>query len=280
MHLSIGFSTCPNDTFIFDALINGKVDTGEIKFDVWMGDILELNHKALRGELDIVKVSYHTFGKVLDEYQLLDSGSAMGFGCGPLLVSKNIDSVDELIRKNLPVAIPGKETTANLLLGFLAPDLRNKIEMKFDLIINSVFTGEAAAGVIIHESRFTYQNYGLKCLCDLGGYWEEKTSLPVPLGAIVASRALGAEVIHAVDGLIRESVEYAIIHPESSADFVRKHAQEMDEKVIRKHIDLYVNKFSRSLGAEGRLAVKKLMEVGEEMGIFVSGTAEIQEPEK
>lgn len=273
MKISIGISPCPNDTFAFDALVNGRIHSGDIKFDVWMGDILHLNKKAMAGELDVVKISYNTFGQVIDSYQLLDSGSALGFGCGPLLITKDVESVEDLVKSGAPVAIPGRNTTANLLLGFFAPGIQNKVEMTFEKVMPAVVSGEAAAGVIIHENRFTYQDHGLKCMRDLGEYWETQTSHPIPLGAIVASRALGKGIVDTVDDLIRESVRYAFDNPTASLEYVKEHAQEMDEQVMRKHIGLYVNTFTESLGEHGMAAVRKLLEVGEDMQLFAPGTA-------
>ena len=260
--IRLGFSTCPNDTFMFDALVHGKIDTGAIKYDVHLADILHLNKMAMAGELDMVKISYNTYGRIKDQYELLDAGSALGHNCGPLLISKRPLSVQEIIEKQLSVAIPGRNTTANLLLGYFAPEIQNKAEMLFHEIMPSILDGKVDAGVIIHENRFTYQQFGLKLIEDLGEYWEGETALPIPLGAIVAKKSLGTELICKLQMHMRESVQYAFNHPNSSREYVCAHAQEMDESVMRSHIDLYVNEYSLSLGEKGRAAVAKLLEVG------------------
>lgn len=268
MKIRLGFSTCPNDTFMFDALVHGRIDTGDIEYEVHLADIFHLNQKALAGELDMVKVSYNAYGQVTDTYELLDAGSALGHNCGPLLISKEPLTVAEIVENNLKVAIPGKNTTANLLLGFFAPQIVNKEEMIFHEIMPAILDGRADAGLIIHENRFTYQNLGLRCIQDLGEYWESQTGLPIPLGAIIARRALGADVIRQVGRHMHESVAYAFAHPEASLPYVRLHAQEMEDAVMQAHIGLYVNEFSLSLGETGRKAVHKVLAVGAEMGLY------------
>lgn len=268
MKLKLGFSSCPNDTFMFDALVHRRIDCGEMEYEVKMADIFHLNQMAMRGEMDMVKISYNTYGQIRDRYHLLDAGSALGYKCGPLLISKELLTVEEIVKQNLPVAIPGKNTTANLLLGFYAPKIQNKVEVIFHEVMPKVLSGEAAAGLIIHENRFTYQDLGLRCIQDLGEYWEEKTSLPIPLGAIVAKKSLGMKIINELEQQMRESVAYAFNHPEKSQPYIREYAQEMDPKVMQAHIDLYVNQFSVSLGKEGRRAVGKVLDVGREMGFW------------
>lgn len=268
MKLTLGFSTCPNDTFIFDAMVHHRIDTEGLEFDTLMEDILHLNRRAMGGEVDILKISYNAFGHVQSQYRLLNSGSAMGQGCGPLLISKEPTSLEKLRAKNARIAIPGKNTTANLLLSFFAPDLHNREEMLFHEVMPAVSEGRADAGLIIHENRFTYPDYGLHCVQDLGEYWEGKTGLPIPLGAICAHERLGEETIQKVDRVLRRSVEYAFAHPEASKQFVREHAQELSEEVTQAHIDLYVNQFSVDMGAEGREAVDKILEVGRGMGLY------------
>lgn len=272
MDISLAFSTCPNDTFIFDALVHGRIDTGPYRFGVDLADIFHLNERALSGEPDMVKISYNTFGQVMDTYRLLESGGALGHNCGPLLISREPLTVAELAAKQLPVAIPGRHTTANLLLGFFAPAIQNRQEMIFHDIMPAVAAGRVAAGVIIHENRFTYPRYGLRLIQDLGAYWEAQTGLPIPLGAIVAHKRLGVRVIAELDELVRASVRYAFAHPEAARPYVRAHAQEMDETVMQAHIDLYVNDYSLGLGPTGREAVRQVLRVGEAMQLMPAGS--------
>jgi 1,4-dihydroxy-6-naphthoate synthase len=264
MKLTLGFSPCPNDTFIFDALIHHKIDTEGLEFEVFYDDVETLNQKAFRGELDITKLSYHAFAYVTNQYVLLDSGSALGFGVGPLLICK--DNPDELISRlkshvsNLKIGIPGKYTTANFLLGLAFPNATNKVELVFNDIENAVLEERVDVGLIIHENRFTYQDKGLKKIIDLGDYWEKQTGCAIPLGGIVANRNLPADVQHKINRVLRKSVEYAFANPKSGLDFIRQHAQEMSEEVMYKHIELYVNKYSIELGEEGRKAIKLLFD--------------------
>lgn len=275
MRIRLGFSTCPNDTFMFFALAHGHIDTGEIEYDLYLDDILHLNQMAISGSLDMVKISYNTYGKVLHAYQLLDAGSALGHNCGPLLIAKRPYSKEELVRENFAIAIPGFNTTANLLLSYYAPSLLNRHEMIFHEVMPAILDGKMAAGVIIHENRFTYQKHGLVCIQDLGEYWENQTQLPIPLGAIVAKKELGSETIAQLQNHMRESIAYAFGNPEATLEYVRTHAQEMEEEVMKSHIDLYVNAYSLSLGKQGRKAVKKVLEVGEFMGLYDTGTVEV-----
>lgn len=268
MRLTLGYSTCPNDTFMFDAMVNGRVDTEGLTFGLRLTDILHLNNAALAEELDIVKVSYNTYGNLRDRYTLLDSGSAMGQGCGPLLIAAEELSIEDLVAENAPIAIPGHNTTANLLLTFREPRLQNRVEMLFHEVMPAVKEGRAKAGLIIHENRFTYQDHGLVCIQDLGAYWEEKTGLPIPLGAICVRKSLGDEVVAKVNRVLRRSIEFAFAHPERCMGYVRHHAQEMSEAVMQAHIQLYVNQFSVDMGDRGRQAVAKLLEVGEGMGLY------------
>ncbi|HMO38216.1 MAG TPA: 1,4-dihydroxy-6-naphthoate synthase [Saprospiraceae bacterium] len=262
MKLSLGFSPCPNDTFIFDALIHHKVDTEGLQFEVVLGDVEALNQSAFAGELDITKLSYHAFAYLTDTYCLLDAGSALGNNCGPLLIAPKPLSKAEVL--NSSIAIPGKYTTANFLLGYAYPDAQRKVEMLFADIENAVLTGAVDAGVIIHENRFTYQQKGLVKILDLGEHWEHRTGMPIPLGGIVIRRDLPLEVQHRVNRVLRRSVEFAFAHPESSLSFVRAHAQEMDEAVMYQHIELYVNSYTVDLGARGRAAVQHLFDVAAE----------------
>ena len=260
MKLSLGFSPCPNDTFIFDALVNKKIDIKDFEFDVKLEDVQTLNEWALRQELDITKISYGVLPLVIHHYVLLESGGALGKGVGPLLIAKTKMNIDEL--DNKLVAIPGENTTAHMLFSLAFPDVKNKVFKIFNEIETAVLNEEADAGVIIHENRFTYQDKGLHKLVDLGDYWETKTQLPIPLGGIIAKRSLDQKIVTEIDKLIQQSVEYAFRHNyEELSDYVKLHAQEMSERVMRQHIDLYVNNFSVALGEDGRKAVEKLLQV-------------------
>lgn len=266
MKLTLGFSPCPNDTFIFDALIHGKIDTEGLSFEVSFDDVETLNQKALNGELDITKLSFHAFAYVANQYALLNAGSALGFGVGPLLICKkeNLDRINSNLKSqisNLKIAIPGKYTTANFLLGVAYPQLRDKREMIFSEIENALLNDEIDLGLIIHENRFTYQDKGLYKLMDLGQFWEELTQCAIPLGGIVVNRNLPVEIQLKVDKLLKKSVQYAFANPKSSVSFIKQHAQEMDEAVMYKHIELYVNKYSVELGTEGKKAIDTLFEM-------------------
>jgi 1,4-dihydroxy-6-naphthoate synthase len=253
--MKIGFSPCPNDTFIFDALIHDKIDTEGLKFEVIMADVEELNQRAFRGDLAITKLSYHAFFHVLKTYVMMDSGSALGTNCGPLLIKNQGDS--NPLSEDL-IAIPGKYTTANFLLNFAFPSLQHKKEMLFSDIESAVRENEVKAGLIIHENRFTYSDRGFEKVSDLGAYWEQETNTPIPLGGIAIDRSLDRDIQHKVQRLIRKSISYAFENPMDSSAFVRANAQEMNEDVMRKHIDLYVNDYSLSLGEKGKEAVGKM----------------------
>ncbi len=269
--LSLGFSPCPNDTFIFDALIHHKIDTEGLEFDVFFDDVETLNKKALQGELDITKLSFHAFAHVSDKYVLLDAGSALGFGVGPLLISKTAYTPEEVKSKpSLSVGIPGTYTTANFLLTIAFPELQNKKELVFSAIEESLLNQELDLGVIIHENRFTYAQKGLHKIIDLGDYWEQQTGMPIPLGGIMINRNIDLETQLIVNRLIRKSVEYAFEHPEASSDFVRHHAQELDESVRKQHIDLYVNKYSIDLGDLGKRSIRVLFEKGQSAGLIAN----------
>jgi len=266
MKLTLGFSPCPNDTFIFDALTHGKIDTEGLTFDVFFDDVETLNQKAMRGELDVTKLSFHAFAYVVEKYALLNSGSALGFGVGPLLICKkeNIEKIHSHLTSHishLKIGIPGKYTTANFLLGVAYPQLQDKREMVFSDIEDALLNDEIDLGLIIHENRFTYQDKGLHKVMDLGNYWEEKTSCAIPLGGIVVNRKLPIDVQQKINRLIRKSVEFAFANPKSAIEFIRQHAQEMDEAVMYKHIDLYVNQYSIDLGLEGKKAIDTLFEI-------------------
>ena len=264
--ISLGFSSCPNDTFIFDAMIHHKIDTEGIDFKVIMADVEELNKKAINQELDVTKISYHAFAYIADNYCLLDSGSALGKNNGPLLISKRKIYPDEI--NDLKIAIPGKHTTANLLFSVAFPKAKNKIEYLFSDIEEVVLSNEVDAGLIIHENRFTYEKKGLKKIVDLGEYWENETHSPIPLGGIAIKRNLNHEVQLKVNRILRKSVEFAFNNPKSGYDYIKKNAQEMDEEVMYKHINLYVNNFSIILGPEGRNAITILYEKATTLGII------------
>jgi len=255
--LSIGFSPCPNDTFIFDALIHGKIDTEGLSFDVHMADVEELNLMAFRGDLDITKLSYHAFLHILEEYIMMDSGSALGNNCGPLLI-KNSGAKDPLA--NDLIAIPGKYTTANFLLNYAFPELQNKKELLFSEIESSIKNEVVSAGLIIHENRFTYADRGFEKVKDLGEHWEQNTGMPIPLGGIAIKRNLDKSLHEKVQRLIRKSIEYAFENPSESLAFVKRNAQEMDTEVMQKHINLYVNDYSISLGQKGKAAIEYMYE--------------------
>lgn len=273
MKLTLGFSPCPNDTFIFDALIHGKIDTEGLTFEVFFEDVETLNQKAINGELDITKLSFHALAHVVPQYALLNAGSALGFGVGPMLICKeeNLEKINKQLLNNKPdlkVGIPGQLTTANFLLGIAYPQLLQKKVMVFSEIEDALLNDEIDLGLIIHENRFTYQDKGLTKVRDLGEYWEKKTNCAIPLGGIVINRELDLAVQQKVNRLIRKSVEYAFANPKSATDFIRQHAQEMDETVMYKHIELYVNAYSVDLGEEGKKAIDTLFSIARNNGII------------
>ncbi|HTM97388.1 MAG TPA: 1,4-dihydroxy-6-naphthoate synthase [Pedobacter sp.] len=271
MKLTLGFSPCPNDTFIFDALIHHKIDTEGLTFDVSYHDVETLNQKALQGELAITKLSFNAFAHVVNQYALLNAGSALGFGVGPLLICKqeNLAQITgQLQTENgkLRTGIPGKYTTANFLLSIAYPHLINKKELVFNEIENALLNDQIDVGLIIHENRFTYQEKGLAKIIDLGDHWEQLTGCAIPLGGIVINRNIDPSIQQKVDQLIRKSVEYAFANPKSGIDFIRQHAQEMSEEVMYKHIELYVNQYSINLGKEGKSAIDTLFSMAQEKG--------------
>ncbi len=266
MKLSLGFSPCPNDCFMFDAIVHGRIDLEGLEFTVRMDDVEALNHWAFSGAADVTKLSYYAFAHCLAGYAMLSSGSALGHGCGPLLISKRPVSVDEVAEGGVRIAIPGRFTTANFLLSLAFPDARDRTELVFSEIEGALLDDAFDAGLIIHENRFTYEAKGLRKVVDLGEFWERETGLPIPLGGIVVKRSLPDEVKQAVDRIVRRSVEYAFAHRETSLPFVRANAQEMSEAVMYQHIDLYVNGYSVDLGAEGRRAVATLFDRARAVG--------------
>ena len=260
MKLSLGFSPCPNDTFIFDALVNKKIDTAGFEFEVVLQDVETLNQWALQGRLDITKLSFPASFQSIDEYILLNSGSALGKGVGPLLISKSEANDQEQKMENLIIALPGIHTTANLLFSFAYPKVLKKKFMIFSSIEEAVLRGKTDLGVIIHENRFTYKQKGLYKIRDLGEYWEQQMNAPIPLGAIAIKRKMGS-VAGKVNSLIKQSLDFAYSNYPFVADYVKQHSQEMSEEVMRQHIDLYVNNYSFDLGIEGRLAIETLHDV-------------------
>ncbi|AYD49203.1 1,4-dihydroxy-6-naphthoate synthase [Arachidicoccus soli] len=264
MKLSLGFSPCPNDTFIFDALVNKKIDTEGFEFDVHLEDVQTLNKWAIEGKLDVSKISYGVLPLLIKDYILLSSGGALGNGVGPLLISKKEVSEEDV--NNSLIAIPGENTTAHLLFSLAYPNAKNKVFKVFNEIETFVAGGEGL-GVIIHENRFTYMEKGLKKVIDLGDYWEKTTSSPIPLGGIIARRGLPIPVLKKVDSLIRKSIEYAYEkkYKDALPEYIKSHSQEMSEKVMLQHINLYVNNFSFKLGKTGRDAVRELLKVYQTM---------------
>jgi 1,4-dihydroxy-6-naphthoate synthase len=271
--LTLGYSPCPNDTFIFDALVHGRVEVDGIRFEERLEDVETLNRLAADAALDVTKISYGAIPGLLRDYVLLRSGGALGRGCGPLVVARCEMRADELSRAR--IAIPGRNTTANLLLRLFAPGAKPGVERVYSDIMPAVARGDFDAGLIIHESRFTYPRHGLVRVVDLGEWWESATGLPIPLGGILARRALGEDAIRAVEDGIRRSVEFAFANPEASRPYVRAHAQEMDDVVTQQHIDLYVNRFSVDVEEEGARAIEALFTRARAAGVI---DAEVPSP--
>jgi 1,4-dihydroxy-6-naphthoate synthase len=260
MKYTLGFSPCPNDTFIFDAVVNKKIDTEGFEFIVRLEDVETLNELAINQQLDFTKVSYGVLPLILKSYKVLNSGSALGKGVGPLLISKKIISFDEI--DECTIAIPGENTTAHMLFSQAFPNAKNKVFKRYDEIENFVLdSGEKNLGVIIHENRFTYFDKGLQKIVDLGNFWEEKTGYPIPLGGIVGKRNIDENKLMKVDWLIKKSIEYSFSNYPLITEYVKMHSQEMDIEVMKKHIDLYVNPYSMSLGEDGRNAVQNVLSV-------------------
>ncbi len=265
--LTLGYSPCPNDTYIFYGLTHGKVAAPGIELALpLLEDVETLNSWAVDKKLDITKLSFHALGHVLDEYCVLSAGSALGRGCGPLLVAR--PDFDVATLRSAKIAIPGRLTTANLLFRMYSPASSNLIELRFDEIMDAVTRGEVDAGVIIHESRFTYAEQGLVCLQDLGQWWEETSGHPIPLGCIAARRTLGKERIGRIDQAIHDSIVWADEHPEECLPYIRKYAQEMDQQVMQNHIGLYVNDYSKALGTDGKAAIETFLRLGREANIL------------
>jgi 1,4-dihydroxy-6-naphthoate synthase len=266
MNFTLGFSPCPNDCFIFDALVHKKIDTHGIDFTVIMEDVEALNQKAFLQELDITKLSYHAFIYLTKHYALLNSGSALGFNCGPLLVKRASSNIENI--NIASIAIPGKYTTANFLLSLAFPKATNKHVVLFSDIEEAVVLNKVDAGLLIHENRFTYQEKGLEKIIDLGEFWDSLIHAPIPLGGIVVNKTIDLKLQKTIDSLIKQSVEYAFANPESCMPYVKQHAQEMSENVMKKHIALYVNDFSIDLGSIGKNAIQLLFDKATEIGLI------------
>lgn len=264
--LTLAFSPCPNDTFIFDAMIHHKIDTEGLEFEVCFADVEQLNQSAFQQKFDITKLSYHAYAYVSEHYILLHSGSALGNNCGPLLISKKILTETEVEKSK--ICIPGKYTTANLLFSLKYPTAVKKEFIIFSEIENKVLNDEFDAGVIIHENRFTYEQHGLKKIIDLGEFWEQTYNVSIPLGGIAIKRTIENETQLAVERIIKRSIEFAFENPDSSKDFVAQYSQEMSAEVCQQHINLYVNKYSLDLGFDGEFAVNTLYKIAQENKII------------
>ena len=273
MKLTLGFSPCPNDTFIFDAMVHGRIDTEGLEFDYFLADVEELNRRAMASEVDITKVSYHAYSYIAGDYLILDSGSALGHRNGPLLVSRREINSSELTGAR--IAIPGKYTTANLLFSIAWPEAKNKTEYLFSDIPDVLLRDEADAGLIIHETRFTYASKGLIRIADLGEFWETLTGLPIPLGAIVVKRNIPMEIALKVNRIVRRSLEYAYKDSFASFQFVSEHANDMDSTVMNNHIKLFVNEFTLNLGMKGREAINELFKMAGERKVIPALPARI-----
>jgi 1,4-dihydroxy-6-naphthoate synthase len=271
--ITLGFSPCPNDTYIFDAMVNGRIDTGEYVFEPVLKDVEELNTMAREGLLDVTKISVGAYASVSSKYVILDSGAALGNGVGPLIVSKYPNT--DLLNSGLTIAIPGKFTTANLLLSVFFPHLTKKKEVIFSEIESRVLNGDADLGLLIHEGRFTFAGKGLHRQADLGEVWENAMHMPLPLGCIGASRKMHPDDARNINKIMHESILFARNNPLEGRSYIKEHAQEMDNNVIDSHIHLYVNDFSLTLGPEGRLAIEYILKKGIESGLMPEITTPI-----
>jgi 1,4-dihydroxy-6-naphthoate synthase len=268
MSLTLAFSPCPNDCFMFDAIVHRRIDMEGLEFDVHLADVEALNRDAFAGATDVTKLSYHAFAWCAERYAMLTAGSALGRNCGPLLISRRAITLDEVAAGHVHIAIPGQYTTANLLLGLACPAATRKTAMVFSDIETAVLDGRVDAGLIIHENRFTYESRGLRKIIDLGEYWESTSGCAIPLGGIVIRRTLPADVQERVDRVLRRSVDYAFAHRDVTLPYVRVHAQDMNDDVMFKHIDLYVNDYSLDVGKEGRRAVDTLFARAHAAGVI------------
>lgn len=264
--MTLGFSPCPNDTFIFHALAHGLIGGPKVHWDIYMEDVESLNEKAMTDSYDVTKLSIHAFGYLSDQYQLLDAGSALGFGAGPLLITSAKNAQRPV--SEMSIAIPGKFTTAHFLFQMAYPEAKRKSFVVFSSIEEAIMTGQVDAGVIIHENRFTYAKKGLEKIVDLGEMWERKTGMPIPLGGIAIRRSLATDVKKQINQMIGESVRHAFANRETAMPFICHHAQEMEKDVIQQHINLYVNDYSIDLGQNGRQAIVCFLEEGVKMGLF------------
>lgn len=268
MNLSLSFSPCPNDCFMFDAMVHERIDLEGLRFTTRLADIEALNASTFAGAPDVTKLSFHAYAHALKDYVLLDAGSALGRNCGPILISKRAIAPEEVAAGGLKIAIPGKFTTANFLLGLAFPDATDKTELVFSEIEGALLDGRFDAGLIIHENRFTYEAKGLQKIVDLGEFWEKQTRAPIPLGGIVVRRSLPDDVKKTINRVMRRSVEYAFANRGASLPYVRQHAQEMREDVMRRHIDLYVNQYSIDLGDAGKRAIETLFAKARAAGVI------------
>ena len=266
MKLSLAYSPCPNDTFIFDAMVHHKIDTEGLEFEPVLADVETLNQNAFDAVSDITKISFHAYCYVSQDYQLLHSGSALGNGCGPLMISKDIIPASKI--EFCLIGIPGRLTTANFLLSLAFPEAATKKEMVFSEIEDALLKDQIDIGLIIHENRFTYEKKGLRKIIDLGEWWEKKYQLPIPLGGIAVRRSFDDALKQKINRVLRRSVEFALENPEQTMDYVKAHAQEMEEAVMQMHIKLYVNQFSVDLGEKGMEAIERLYEVAYEKKII------------
>lgn len=269
MKLTLGFSPCPNDTFIFDAMVNGKIDTRGLSFDYVMEDVETLNRWADQGRLDITKLSYNSFLHNVQQYALLHSGSALGKGVGPLVIRKPGTAIPDMSQAR--IAIPGFATTANLLFTLAFPEAKQKEEVLFSEIEQAVLDGRYDAGLVIHESRFTYARRGLEKVMDMGDWWENESKAAIPLGGIVMRRSFDQALCATVDHIIRESLAYSWQHYPSLSAFITDNAQEMEEDVMRQHIDLYVNEYTTDLGPVGEQAIHTLFQKAQQAGLIQGG---------
>ena len=265
--LELAISSCPNDTYIFDAWVNGRLGPEAPRVSCRLADVSTLNALAFRGEPDVVKVSFYAYSRLREAYALINAGGALGRGCGPLVVAKSRAAADAL--PSLRVAVPGRLTTANLLFSLYQPEVKNKIYMPFDAIMPAVAAGDADAGVIIHEGRFTYGNYGLQLIGDMGSWWEKTTGRPIPLGAIIAKKELGPDTLARVEAAIRASIHHARGNPAAPRAFMKQHATEMDEAVMDSHVALYVNNYSLDFGPDGMAAIEHLLGLAQAKGLLL-----------
>jgi len=265
--LKLGISPCPNDTFIFDAWVNGRLGPDAPAVDCRLEDVSTLNERAFGRELDVVKVSFYAYGHLRDTYELINAGGALGRGCGPLVVAKDKTSTAGQLA-SLRIALPGRWTTANLLFSLYQPAAHNKVFLPFDQIMPALAAGDADAGVIIHEGRFTFQNYGLSLIEDLGSWWEKTTGHPIPLGAIIAKKELGPEIIARVEAAIRASIRHSRTNPAAPRAFMKQHAAEMDDAVMDSHVALYVNDYSLEYGPDGMAAIEHLLGMAQGKGLL------------